>query len=119
MPPLVASLNEAMAGPILESVSPTFTQDFIDFYPYAHPLMKGLAQWFMPRAVQLRESLMRDFRTWHSVARSSFRDSDVEPDETDRWWGLSAIRDRQRLYSKVDDWDHSTLASLDFGLFWG
>jgi hypothetical protein len=119
MPSLVGSLNEAMVGPILESVNPTFTDDFIEFYPYAHSLMKGIAQLFMPRATALRESLMRDFRTWHSVARAGFRDTDVEEDNTDRWWGLSAIRERQRLFTQVDGWDNDTLASLDFGLLWG
>lgn len=108
-----------MVGPILESVNPTFTDDFIEFYPYAHPLMKGIAQLFMPRATALRESLMRDFRTWHSVARAGFKETDVEEDNTDRWWGLLAIRERQRLFTQVDGWDYDALASLDFGLLWG
>ena len=119
MPSMVASLNEAMVGPILEAVNPNFTNDFLEFYPYAHSLMNGVAKVFMPRAIALRDSLKRDFMTWHAVARSSFRESDVGEDGTDRWWGLSAFRDRQRLFSQVDDWDHATLASLDFGLLWG
>jgi hypothetical protein len=119
MPSLVASLNEAIAGPVLESVNPMFTKNFMEFYPYAHSLMRGLPKWLIPRAIHLRDTLMRDFSTWHSIARAFFKDSDIEEDNTDRWWGLSAIRDRQRLFSKVDNWDHSTLASLDFGLLWG
>lgn len=120
MLPLTAALNEAMAGPVLEHVSTTFTQDFIEFLPYVHNLMKGLPSWCMPRAFVLRERLRRDHRTWHSIARAFFKQSDIEEKTgADRWWGLPAIRERQDIFGKLDAWDHDDMASSDFGLLWG
>jgi hypothetical protein len=81
--------------------------------------MKGIAQLFMPRATALRESLMRDFRIWYSVVKAGLKETDVEEDNTDRWCGLSAIRERQKLFTQVDGWDNDTLASLNFVPLWG
>jgi hypothetical protein len=119
MTPLTAALNEAMAGPILENLNPTFTKDFIEFLPYVHRLMKGYPRWSMPRAFALRESLNRDVKTWHAIARAcSPPHVDVEGGG-DCWWGLTAMRERQAIFEKVDDWDHDSIASSDFGLLWG
>jgi hypothetical protein len=41
---MTSSLNEAMAGPILEYVNPNFTRDFLKFMPIVHSLMKGLSR---------------------------------------------------------------------------
>lgn len=120
MPPLTAALNEAMAGPILENVNPDFTDNFIEFLPFVHGLMKGLPSWCMSRATVLRDSLNRDVKTWHSIARACFKQSDIEPvGGSDRWWGLAAMRERQTLFEGVDNWDTHSIASSDFGLLWG
>jgi hypothetical protein len=120
MTPLTAALNEAMAGPLLEHVNTEFTDNFIEFLPSVHKLMKDLPRWCMSRAFVLRESLNRDVKTWHSVARACFQQSDIEPvGRADRWWGLAAMRERQTVFEGVDDWDHDSMASSDFGLLWG
>lgn len=120
MPSLTAALNEAMAGPVLECINPNFTQDFLEFLPYVHGLMKGLPRWWLPRAFALRESLNRDFRQWHSLARTFFKESDISPDgDADPWWGCAAMRERQKLFEKVDNWGHDAMAASDFGLLWG
>ncbi|KAF2726544.1 cytochrome P450 [Polyplosphaeria fusca] len=117
---LAASLNEAMAGPVLEQVNPNFTREFVDYLPYVHKLMMGLPRWSMPRANRLRDGLVRDVKAWHDLARERFDQSDVElNDGADRWWGLAAMRERQGILSAVDNWDRDSIACSDFGLLWG
>lgn len=127
MTPMTAALNEAIAGPILESVNPNFTQDLIEFMPYVHSFLKGLPKWWMPRAFALRESLNKDCKTWHSLARALSRHSDnkeghfwtdnASPDSP--LWGLAAMQDRQAIFEKVDNWDHDAMAASDLGFLWG
>ncbi|KAF2786395.1 hypothetical protein K505DRAFT_422461 [Melanomma pulvis-pyrius CBS 109.77] len=94
--------------------------DVIKFFPYVHNLMKGLPSWCMSRAFTLRERLRRDHRTWHSIARAFFKQSDIEEDSgVDRWWGLAAIWERQDIFGKLIAWDYDDMASSDFGLLWG
>ncbi len=120
MPPLTSSLNEAVAGPLLECVNPNFTRDFLNFLPFAHGLMKGLPNWCLPKASSLRASLNRDVRQWQAIARSRFRESDVDLDgDADPWWGSACVRERQKILLGVDNWDHDTAAASDFGLLWG
>jgi cytochrome P450 len=120
LPPLVASLNEALAGPILETLNPNFTQNFIAFVPYAHALMKGLPRWLAPEAHRLRNSLTRDVKQWQDIARGCFRAQDVASDgDSDPWWGSAFFRHRQQYLMAVDAWDHEAVASSDFGLLWG
>ena len=120
MPPLTASLNEAVAGPLLECINPNFTRDFLEFLPYVHGLMKGLPKWCIPRAFYLRENLIRDVKQWHAIARARFKPSDVHEDgDTDPWWGSACIRERQKILAAVDNWNYDIIASSDFGLLWG
>ena len=118
--PLTASLNEAIAGPILEIVNPDFTRDFLEFVPWTHALMKGLPNWCIPRAVSLRSKLVRDVKQWHAIARAISEVSNTgEIGDNDPLWGSDFIRDRQQTLSKVDNWDYDSIASSDFGLLWG
>ena len=78
--------------------------------------MKGLPRWWIPEAYRLRDSLTKDVKQWHAIARAQFKDSDVEEDGTDPWWGSALIRERQKLQVVVDNWDHDTTAAC---LFWG
>jgi hypothetical protein len=120
MPSLTASLNEAIAGPLLECVNPNFTKDFIKFLPFVHGLMKGLPSWCLPGALSLRASLHRDVKQWQAIARARFRASDIDSNgDADPWWGSACIRERQKILTSVDNWDHDTVASSDFGLLWG
>ncbi|MCJ1245233.1 hypothetical protein MMC30_002436 [Trapelia coarctata] len=120
MPSMTTSLNEAMAGPILECINPNFTRDFLKFFPYVHGLMKGLPKMFLPEAFQLRDSLNRDVKQWHSLARTLFKESDIDADgDADPYWGSGSIRERQKMLLSVDNWDHDAVAASDFGLLWG
>ena len=120
MPPLTAALNEALAGPILERRNPHFTRDFLEYLPYVHGLMKGLPRFLLPKAYALRDRLLHDVKEWQAIARAGFNEHDVSEDgDSDPWWGSKSIRERQKALIKVDNWDHNSLASSDFGLLWG
>ena len=120
MPPLTASLNEAIAGPLPECINPHFTKEVLEFLPFVHSLMKGVPRWFIPRAYHLRRTLVQNVRQWHAIARAQFKDSDIHKDgDLDPWWGSACIRERQKMLSAIDNWDHESIASSDFGLLWG
>ena len=120
MPPLTAALNEAIAGPVLEHVNPNFTEHFLKFLPYVHPLMKGLPRWCLPEAYSLRDSLNRDVKQWHAIARAKFQASEINEDgDADPWWGSTCVRQRQGILGALDNWDYDSIASSDFGLLWG
>lgn len=116
---MTSSLNEAMAGPILECVNPNFTRDLLEFMSCVQNLMKGFPSWCTPKASFLRDRLRRDVKQWHAIARLRFRESDVEEDGYDPWWGSASMRERQKFLGAVDHWDFDAIASADFGLFWG
>ncbi|THV51762.1 hypothetical protein BGAL_0100g00310 [Botrytis galanthina] len=118
--PLTASMNKAIAGPLLEAINPDFTEEFLEFLPYANQLVKSFPPWLIPRAYSLRRKLVATVKTWHSIARSQFRDQYVNADgDADPWWGSRCIRERQEYLSKVDNWDYDSMAVSDFGLLWG
>lgn len=120
MSPLAASLNEALIGPILERVNPSFTEQFLEFFPYVHDLVKGVPRLFCRRGYALRDSLIQDVKKWHEIARIGFKESDVDDvGDSDPWWGSECIRERQKMLRKVDNWDDDAVASSDFGLLWG
>lgn len=117
---LTASMNEALVGPVLESIDPNFTQDLLKYFPYIQDVMKGLPRWCVPEAYRLREKLVQDVKQWHAIARAQFRDSDIDKDgRADPWWGSAFMRERQEILEKVDNWDRDSLASSDFGVLWG
>lgn len=120
MLPLTASMNEALAGPVLEQMNPTFTSDLLEYFPYIQDLMKGLPRCYIPDAYRLRRKLINDVKKWHARARAQFKETDLGQDRhADPWWGSAFMRERQNILQKVDFWDHDAMASSDFGIFWG
>jgi hypothetical protein len=118
--PLTASMNVALAGPLLECINPDFTREFNEFLIYVHPLIKRVPRWLIPRAFRLRKKLVGNVRTWQNIARSRASPSDIDTErDYDPWWGSECFRERQKYLSKVDGWDHDSLAISDFGLLWG
>lgn len=117
--PLTSSINEALAGPQLELLNPSFTHDLLRYFPYVHPMMKGLPRWWIPAGYRLREKLVQNVKRWHAVARSQFKETDINREGNDPWWGSSFVRERQKILEQVDNWDDGSIASSDFGLFWG
>lgn len=120
MPILTATMNETLAGPILECVNPNFTQDLLRYFPYTHRMMVGTPRWCIPKVYRLREKLIQDVKQWHAIARSRFHETDINEDGgADPWWGSALIRERQNILKKVDNWDYDSIASSDLGVLWG
>ena len=117
--PLAASLNEALGGPILHCVNPSFTHDLLRYYLFFRSMMIGLPRWWIPEAYRLRDSLIRDVKQWHAIARARFRESDIATDGTDPWWGSAFMRERQNILKNVERWGLDDIASSDMGIFWG
>ena len=78
MDPLTASINEALAGTILECLTPNFTMDMLKYFPCIQSMMKGLPRWYILEAYRLRESLIRDINQWYAKARARFRETDID-----------------------------------------
>lgn len=120
LPPLTATMNETLAGPILECVNPNFTQDLLSYFPYSHQMMVGTPRWCIPKVYRLREKLIQDVKQWHAIARKRFHETDINEDGgADPWWGSAFMRERQNILKKVDNWDYDAIASSDFGVLWG
>ena len=120
MPSLTASLNEAITGLLLKCINSNFTEDFIKFLPSVHGLMKGLPSWCLPGALSLRASLNRDVKQWQTIAKTHFRESDINSNgDSDPWWGSACIREQQKILTSMDNWDHDAVAASDFELLWG
>lgn len=86
---------------------------------HVHGLMKGLPRWCMPRISSLRDGLLRNVKQWHAIARLRFRESDVEEDGYDPWWGSASMRERQKFLGAVENWNFYAVAFADFGFLWG
>lgn len=120
MPAMTASLNEAIAGPLLEVINPNFTTNFLKLLPFVHLLFKHIPRTFIPEAYRLQKSLIQDVQIWQNLARARFQEKDVEGDgDADPWWGSLFIRERQSFLTKVDGWNAQDVAISDFGLLWG
>ncbi|KAK3173546.1 hypothetical protein OEA41_006876 [Lepraria neglecta] len=82
--------------------------------------MKGLPILLLPKAYALRDSLLLDVKEWQAIARAGFNEHDIDEDgDSDPWWGSKSIRECQKFLGNVDNWDHDSVASSDFGLLWG
>ena len=120
IPVVSRSVNETIAGPLLECINPDFTRNFLEYLPYAHTLMKGFPKWCIPRAASLRTNLIQTVRQWHAIARSCFNAVNIDVnDGADPWWGSAWIRERHKFFKEVDGFGTDAVASLDFGLLWG
>ena len=78
-----------------------------------------MPQIFIPEAFILRDSLNRDMKQWHALARELFKESDVDENGDGRslvgFWKY--LRDWKILYA-VHNWDYDAVATSDFGLLW-
>ena len=118
--PLTASMTEALVGNVLECLNPNFNKSLLRYMQYTQDLMKGLPRWWIPEAYRLRKSLIGDVKKWHALARTRFKESDVDEDgAADPWWGSAFIRERQKILREVDNWGADAIASSDFGIIWG
>lgn len=114
-----ATMIEAIAGPSLLRVNPTFLEDFWQFDQYISWFARGIPSFFMAKGFAIRSSLLGQLKSWYSFARSNFHASSISEDgDFDPSWGSAMIRSRQETLSQIDNHDDSAHASTDLGLFW-
>lgn len=75
--------------------------------------------WFLaPRAYAVRKRVLKAVRVWQQHARDHYEDSAMDADGDDPFWGSSFFRERQAMFLEMDGFDHTAIASEDFGAIW-
>lgn len=114
-----ASVIEAVFGPTLLSLSPTFVKDLWRLDSDLPLFAKGLPSFLASGAFKNRQGLIDQIQLWYKHARANFDESRIDEDgDGDPIWGSKMIRDRQRDILKVLNQDDESLATLDLGLAW-
>ena len=114
------ALIEAFVGRTLLSVNPSLTRDLLEYDRSVPDLSRLLPRWIIPKAYAIRDKVYKTVEQWHQISRSLLKDFDgVDLDaEPERYWDLRFIRERQRVYDQVDDYDGACPGS-DMGFVWG
>lgn len=132
-----ASILNALCGPYLLSLNPSFLQDFWDFDRNLQTYLQGTSgsledaqqralltplagiPWFLaPKAYAARKRVLNAVKLWQEHARAHFDNSAVGADGDDPFWGSSFFRERQAMFLEMDGYDHAAIASQDFGAIW-
>lgn len=75
--------------------------------------------WFLaPRAYAARKRVISAVQVWQQHARENFDDSYIDAADDDPFWGSNFFRRRQKVFLEMDGFDHSAIASPDFGAIW-
>ncbi|KAF2468300.1 cytochrome P450 [Lindgomyces ingoldianus] len=117
------SFVNALCGPHLLRLNPTFLQDFWDFdhgsmHPNELTSVSGMPWILAPRAYAVRKRVLNAVRIWQKHARENYTDSARGADGDDPFWGATFFRDRQNMFLEMDGFDHDAIASEDFGAIW-
>ena len=79
-----SSLTEAICGPSLAQINPTWRKDFIQYEKVIPSLLKGLPRWLDTKTYDVRDKLLVSIQRWHDYARAHFSLPTVSPgDDTD------------------------------------
>lgn len=117
---LTPALMEALCGPQLLSLAPTFCEDLWDFVEHASPLFLGTPRLLCRGSHQRRDRVLHHLRQWHAYARQHFDPSALSEDaDFDPCWGSSFFRKRQEVFLQMDNFDYAAVASEDLGLIFG
>ncbi|PSN61591.1 cytochrome P450 [Corynespora cassiicola Philippines] len=114
---IISAVN-ALCGPHLLRLNPTFLHDFWVFDRNLQTYMRGTPWIFAPKAFASRKRVLDAVRTWQQYARENFVDSAIGPDGDDPYWGSSFFRERQKMFLSMDGFDEDAIASPDFGAIW-
>ena len=109
---------ESLCGPTILKETSDFVTTLWEFENRLSTLSKMIPRVFAPGAYIYRDKLVSAVKKWHAVAREGFKRKheslDFEP-----LWGSKGIRQRQDMFSSVDDFDdYHTMACMDLGMIW-
>ncbi|KAI0022957.1 cytochrome P450 [Xylariomycetidae sp. FL0641] len=112
------SILNALCGPYLLSLNPSFLQDFWEFDRNLQTYLQGIPWFLAPKAYAARKRVLDATKAWQQHARDHFSVSAVGPDGDDPFWGSSFFRERHEVFLEMDGFDHAAIASEDFGAIW-
>lgn len=115
-----AALLEAIFGPSLLAINPTFMEDVWAFDDSVPWLARMTPYFIRPQPYQARQRVRDQLKKWYQYARENFEESSVDADgDGDPFWGSQLIRYQQKAYLQADNFDDDALASADLALLWG
>ncbi|KAF2805344.1 cytochrome P450 [Mytilinidion resinicola] len=110
---------QAVAGPTLLKLNPTFVDDFWSYDKYVPWFARGVPSFIMLGAVKNRGNLINQIKSWYAYARQHFDESSISKDgDGDPFWGSELMRGRQKTLLLARNQDDDSLASADLGLIW-
>ncbi|KAK8013216.1 hypothetical protein PG991_009487 [Apiospora marii] len=109
------SLVQAVFGPSLVRVNPTFMEDLYELDRVLPWLARGIPAFLMPKAYSARRRMHQDFRNWYSFDRYHLDRTDSCACE-EAYEGSTWMEQRQRTIREIEDED--TVASVDSGAAW-
>ena len=111
---------EALYGPSLLTINPSFVEDLWEFDGQVVNLAKRLPRFLVPKAYRVRDRLKDQIQNWYQYARQHSGDDAAHTDNSDwdPYWGSVMNRERQKTLLSIDGQDDAALASTDLGLMW-
>lgn len=110
-----AAAIEAIFGPKIMEMHPTFVRNFFEFDEITPWLLMRLPS---RKARKMRSALLYQFKTWAQHARTMFAETDIYEDgDGDPFWGSAWTRYRHEALAPY--FDDDALSSHDLGVAWG
>ncbi|KAF2142291.1 uncharacterized protein K452DRAFT_326261 [Aplosporella prunicola CBS 121167] len=115
-----AALLQAIFGPSLLKINPTFIEDVWKFDDSVPWLARMIPSFIHPEPYRARQRVREQLKSWYKYARANFTEDCVYEDgDGDPFWGSELIRYQQKKYLQADNYDDDALASADLALVWG
>lgn len=108
---------DALFGPHLLLLNPTFTRDFWAYIGCMSTLMMGLPKWMTPKSWRAREKVLEGIKTWHRYALTHADPFKKGEENTwDEYWGSTYLKARYRFVSAIPSMDDDAHAADDLAL---
>ncbi|GAP87288.1 putative NACHT and Ankyrin domain protein [Rosellinia necatrix] len=114
--PVSASITESVFGPTLLSINPDFLDDLWAYDAKLPWMARGLPSFLMPAPYRIRDRLRAQIKRWQSHARDSFRESDIEGDGGDPFWGSELVRQLWEVLRGAGTHDDDALSAHHLGM---
>lgn len=108
----------ALAGPTLLKLHPSFLQDLWDIDKDAMVLLMGLPSVFGSKGRKARTRALDAICDWHQWAEKNFTPDYIDKYEHDPFWGTCYFREKQEAMKKIDGFTPRAIASEDLSVFW-
>lgn len=116
---LLTGMLNALCGPYLLKINPTFVHDFWAFHRRLPALAKGYPRWLFPTPYRLRDKCIESIKRWHTFIRPHFDDDEISsPGHWNPYYGADVIRFRHEAWSKMPRMNADAAATEDLGMIW-